>query len=711
VKKPDTDSLRRKLYFYVFTSIVALFVLIVVSTNLAQKKYKEQEIQEYSNQIKSSLDHIVKHFFTTYKHRAERIVETTNLSEFLIQRDREAMYKMLKPKFDLMQKESPAFKVMHVHLSDGTSFLRVHQPSKFGDNIALQRMMLQEIHKLQEMISGYETGIYAAVYRVIQPVFSKDGTYIGALELGLDPSYIIEAIHEINGFDGMVFLKENQSVPYKLHSVLSPELQNIYHKYTLSQLLMQQEISVGRKEYKIHALDIQDFHGNEKVKLLFFQEVTTDALYFSYLQYLLYSFMLLVLLAFFWIMYKQISLYQRNIDKTYDEYLEGLHSNEQYLQAVFDVTPNIMITTTGGEIDNANNIMLEFFDYEDLASFKKDHECICELFIEAEGCLDAKIGNESWLEYILKRKTEIHHVCLEKNGQRYYFVVHAKNLAFDDVKRSVVVFNDITFQQLKHKAEQELVREISAKIALQEKLKNKDEIMIAQSRHAAMGEMISMIAHQWRQPISVIAMYANNILLDVELENIQSQKLKSEVSDIVLQTKHLSKTIDDFRNFFKPNRLKDSVLVSEVFNEALSVINKSLSISDIEVENFFQTETKLHIFSRELLQVYLNLLKNAAEALIEHKDTERKIINKIYETEDSVIIEICDNGGGISAAIEDKIFDPYFSTKDQKNGTGLGLYMSKTIIEKHLKGRLRVLNIGDGACFQIELAKNKEVGE
>jgi len=244
--------------------------------------------------------------------------------------------------------------------------------------------------------------------------------------------------------------------------------------------------------------------------------------------------------------------------------------------------------------------------------------------------------------------------------------------------------------------------EISDKIKLRQELEDKEEIMIAQSRHAAMGEMISMIAHQWRQPISVIAMDANNILVDVELDAIEKESLKTDLDDILHQTNYLSQTIDDFRNFFKPTKMKDEVLVSDVFKESFLVIDKSLENNNIEVINNFSTDTKVFIYSRELLQVFINILKNAKEALIENRDDNRKIINNIYEDNGYIIIKICDNAGGIKEDIVDDIFNPYFTTKDSMNGTGIGLYMSKTIIEKHFNGVISAYNNEDGACFEIK---------
>ena len=941
MKKLDTTFLKKSLFGYIFIVTIILFALVLLSTHIAENEYKKREFERYAKQVTIGLEHVLNHYKTLYIGRINSLVEGTDLEELLVKKDRVAMYKLLKPKFDSMQNENPNFKVIQIHWSDGSSFLRVHQPKNYGDTIAKHRVMLQEIHKNHKMLSGYETGLYATAYRMLKPIFSKKGDYIGAIEFGLNPSFMLDAINEINGFDGMVFIKEDElklySKPsdisldgYRLQSNLTPKLKKIYAAYKNVQKLQgEQELVVDGKKYVTHLVEIKDFQGNERVKLIFFQELETEAVYTSFMQYLLYLFMLFSLVLFIWLVYRRINLYQRKIDLIYERYLLELSKSENYLQSVFDVVPNIMITTTGDKLDKANLAMLQFFDYQDASSFKKEHICVGDFFLEAQGCITYTMGDETWLTYILKRKGELHKVCMQKEEKKHYFTLDAHELKIDNEIRSVVVFNDITtihelelellfskhqfelfmanipasvfikdadgailyannkmsanFHNInligltakellpygvaekikkfdmavlkngrvdtveksidthgdvtvyrvlgflinedgvqkiatlmvditvEYMAQKEIVRlksainrspisvimtnvdgvieyvnpnyekvsgytqaeligknpnifksgntsdaeykemwedissgkvwssetkniakdgsefwekttivpsiddnlevdgyiafkiEISDKIALQEELKSKEEMMIAQSRHAAMGEMISMIAHQWRQPVSVIAMYANNILVDIELEELDNEKLKKELYDVLAQTEHLSQTIDDFRNFFKPNKSQDSVVVSDVFNEALAVMSKSLADNNIEVINEFETTTQLMLFSRELLQVCLNLLNNAKEALVENRETQRKIVNKIYENRASVVIEIYDNGGGIAKEDQEKVFHPYFSTKNEKDGTGLGLYMSKTIVEKHLQGRLTLSNVDEGVCAKIEL--------
>lgn len=238
-----------------------------------------------------------------------------------------------------------------------------------------------------------------------------------------------------------------------------------------------------------------------------------------------------------------------------------------------------------------------------------------------------------------------------------------------------------------------------------EKNKEQEELMIAQSRHAAMGEMISMIAHQWRQPISAISMGANNMLADIQFEDIDPKVFEELSNDIIDQTKYLTKTIDDFRDFFKPTKERVSVYPAEIIEESLAIISKSIENSNITLTKKIDQTSEIQTYSRELLQVLINILKNAKEAFEKSPTDNKTIAIELHEDDDNIYIIISDNAGGIPEDIRNKIFDPYFSTKKEKNGTGLGLYMSKTIIDKHLYGKISVENLHGGAQFTLTLPK------
>lgn len=237
-------------------------------------------------------------------------------------------------------------------------------------------------------------------------------------------------------------------------------------------------------------------------------------------------------------------------------------------------------------------------------------------------------------------------------------------------------------------------------------LKKKDELMMAQSRHAAMGEMIGMIAHQWRQPISIVSMIANNILLDAALGSFDASKAQSYSKDIIEQTQHLSKTIDDFRNFFKPDKSVSKIDLKNIMDEVFSIVKESLKNNSIKFNISYESKTQIEGYPRELMQVFVNIINNAKDALVFKKTKDAFIEVNIYEDEKYLNTKICNNGGEIPKEILFKIFDPYFTTKDEKTGTGLGLYMSKMIVEDHLHGVIDVANIQSGVCFTVRLPKN-----
>ncbi len=237
-----------------------------------------------------------------------------------------------------------------------------------------------------------------------------------------------------------------------------------------------------------------------------------------------------------------------------------------------------------------------------------------------------------------------------------------------------------------------------------EKNRKKDEQMLHQSRLAQMGEMISMIAHQWRQPLSAISATSIDLQMKMFLKNYKDEAELIDYSNESLQqidefVKNLTTTIDDFRNFYKPNKDTELTTLEEVVSKSLHIIKSSLDNQGVEVILDIKSNDELKLYKNEIMQVLLNILKNSQDCFKERK-TQNPFI-KITIDEKSV--SICDNAGGISEDITDKIFDPYFSTKSEKQGTGLGLYMSKTIVEEHHKGDLSVENTDKGVCFRIKI--------
>jgi signal transduction histidine kinase len=230
--------------------------------------------------------------------------------------------------------------------------------------------------------------------------------------------------------------------------------------------------------------------------------------------------------------------------------------------------------------------------------------------------------------------------------------------------------------------------------------------LLEQVRLAQMGEMISMIAHQWRQPLNAISSTSTALNLKAEFNDLDKKFVIKSTNNISRYSQHLSNTIDDFRDFFKVNKEKKSIKYNDIINNVLNIVETSVLNKNILIKKELNSDIEFYTYSSELKQVILNLIKNAEDILLE-KNIENPWIK--IQTNNN-ILKISDNGGGVPTDIIDSIFDPYFSTKLKKDGTGLGLYMSKTIIEEHCSGTLTVSNDENGAIFTIELKQENNNG-
>jgi len=237
--------------------------------------------------------------------------------------------------------------------------------------------------------------------------------------------------------------------------------------------------------------------------------------------------------------------------------------------------------------------------------------------------------------------------------------------------------------------------------------REKEKMLIQQSKMAAMGDMLSMIAHQWRQPLNQISYVLMNIEAAYEHRELTTAYMDEKVKEGTMLLEYMSHTIDDFKNFFKPDKERSEEQISEVVAHTVGFIEQSLESYRIALVIEAETDAKLMIYRNELIQVLLNIISNAQDALVENEVAEPRIKITINEDMQSVTITVCDNGGGVDELIKTKIFDPYFSTKEAKSGTGLGLYMAKTIVEEHLNGEITVSNTPEGACFAVRLNKGR----
>jgi len=234
---------------------------------------------------------------------------------------------------------------------------------------------------------------------------------------------------------------------------------------------------------------------------------------------------------------------------------------------------------------------------------------------------------------------------------------------------------------------------------------NKQELDLQQAKMAAMGEMIGNIAHQWRQPLNALS--ALNVGLGMKYKNDkltadEMKKFKEKSNEII---QNMSNTIDDFKNFFQPDKVKELFALNDAIEGSIRFVSDVYHQNNIEVILEIEANIMVNSYKNELMQVLLNILNNSKDAIIEKGIVSPKVCISTDENETELMIYVQDNAGGINEEIIEKIFEPYFTTKFKSQGTGIGLYMSKMIIEKSMQGSLKSENREGGLFTSIIIRK------
>ncbi len=269
----------------------------------------------------------------------------------------------------------------------------------------------------------------------------------------------------------------------------------------------------------------------------------------------------------------------------------------------------------------------------------------------------------------------------------------------------IIVYVIITFYQKKMEEANRLIFKQQEQLLDQvNELTHKDKMLNMQSKQAVMGEMISMIAHQWRQPLSTVTLSISDLQVKRMLGTGIDEKLMDDtlqsISDTVV---YLSETIDDFQTYFQPNREIDKIGLDNLVQKALNFVKPRLKGSNISIE-LESIDVEIETYINELIQVILNILNNALDELLKLEREDLKIKIELREKEEFVELSIVDNATGIKHGELEKIFEPYYSTKG-KNGTGLGLYMSQMIMQKQFNSFIKVQSSSKGSCFTLEIPK------
>lgn len=352
---------------------------------------------------------------------------------------------------------------------------------------------------------------------------------------------------------------------------------------------------------------------------------------------------------------------------------------EQKTRAILDSSPSIIVLNNGTEIIDVNKTFFDFFNgYQNITEFKSKYGCVCDLFtkIDKEGYISAKtINNKSWIEHLLNHQNEIYKAAIIKDGILNHFIVKAQKVQFQKEFLVIVELINITHE-----------------VELEAKLKEKEDLLQQQSKILSMSELIRNIAHQWRQPLSAISTASSGLRIQNDLNLLNNKELDETLQFIEDTTQYLSSIINDFAKLTQSSEHKTTFFVKDVINEAVNILKGILESKNIVISLDLDQNITLYGNKNSLLQCIVNILNNSNDVLSKQENKENMIFITLKSDSRYLYITVEDNGGGVDESILDKIFEPYFTTKHQYQGAGLGLYLVHNIITNIFDGFIQVKN-------------------
>jgi len=658
---------------------------------LLKNNIKAQTVLEYNSIMKNN-EKIANIIFET-------TINKPKVIELFKNNKREELYNYLKSEYSNL-KNRYSIRQIHFHTKDNLSFLRMHRPNKFGDDLTGVRGSVEYVNKTKLPYRGFEEGRIFNGFRNVFPLFDEKNKHLGSVEISFDIYSFIDDYINIFHSKRVNFLLDSKIVDKKVFKseqsnyIKSPIEGYYFDKEIVNELSRSHKEIVPLLKSNKNLMKVKNIIQSGLYGTVHFEGVNEIAIVLPVINHLtnkivasvnisksdkllvklkqnFYRLIVMILIVMLFIM---IFIYRELSNK-----LEAQKELEK-TQNLLDSQSSFIVLTDGKSIQASNSSMVKFFGFDSLDNFKSKHNCICDFFInDSDSYLKKDINGLTWFEYIKKHPKEDLQVQMKnKDGDIHIFIVEISDYMKDE---SIVTFIDIT------------------------KLKKIESQLIESEKMASLGTMIGNIAHQWRQPLSVISTSASGVQIKNEFGLLDSKELDSLMDVIVENTQFLSDTIDTFRNFIKEKKTIKKISIQENLNTILKILEPTLKNNHIVLINKIDYETSMIVKMAlgELSQVISNLVNNAKDILVEKNIKNPTIIIKCDKIVNTIKISIEDNAGGVPEDVISHIFEPYFTTKHQSQGTGLGLYMSHKIVTESLGGELYVNNTSSGAKFTIEL--------
>ena len=575
-------------------------------------------------------------------------------------------------------KENTKFKNIWIQVVDknGNSLYRTWTDKK-GDNL-LFRKDLKNFIVDRNISSSISVGLFSLTMKARVPIFDINKDFLGALEVITHFNSITNDLKE-NNINSLVIadkrFKEILKFPlsntfiddYYVANINADENLVTYLKNNNVEKYLHIDDYIIENNYLISKYNLLNEKNEKLGSILNFMkldDIDIQIVKSFKIQIIMTSLIALIIIFFSFLIY------------LYNNYLNQIKIQENKKQSILDSQQNIIVITNGDEIIDANKKLQDFFPFaKDLEDFKNKYKCICTFFLDMNDetyILNKDYDGQNWAEYVLNNSNKNFKVAMKDTNENIkHFSLKTSKIIMEDF--IIATFTDITQEILQVEAD-----------------KQKDRLLFQQSKIAAIADTLKNIAHQWRQPLSVISTISSGMKLQKELNILNDEDFNNSCDAIINNTNKLSKTIENFTNFFNSEDNISSFSIVEELENIKTFMDSIFETNFIECTFDYDNDLILNCNKNDFSQAILNILDNSIYALNNNSNPNERFIFIEFKNN---ILEIKDSGKGIDENIISKIFEPYVTSKHQAFGIGLGLYIVNELFVKNMHYKIELKNV------------------
>ena len=647
-------------YYYILNKQENLLTSIYNSTNKNIQKLTESLLTDKKNTILSI---------------ALSLARDDKLHNYM---DKQEYDKLDYQNISDQMKDHTKFKNIWIQLVDknGNSVYRSWTDKK-GDNLLFRKDLKKSIEN-RDISTSISVGLFALTIKARAPIFDDNNDFLGSIEVIGHFSSLTNDLKE-NKIDSVVVTEK------KFREILKFPFSNLfiddyyianenankdlveYLKNNNVEKHLQMDNYIIENNYLISKYNLINERNEKLACILNFvklDDIDTQIVTSSKIQIIMLCIIIVIILFFSFLIY------------LYTIYLNQIKLEENKKQSILDSQKNIIVITNGEELIDANQRLFDFYEnINNLEDFKKKYTCICTTFLymnDESYVVERLYDGKNWAEYILANQNKNFRVAIKDiNDETRHFTVNCSLIPPENF--IIATFTDIT---------QEIIQI--------ENNKEKEKILFQQSKISAITDILKNISHQWRQPLSVISTIASGMKLKKEIDTLSDKDFNESCDSIVINTNKLSNTIENFSNFFNSDDKIIEFSLIEILKNIKEFMDSIFEENHIKCIFIYDNDFILNCNKNDFSQAILNILDNSIHALTTTQDENNRFIFIEFNNN---ILQIKDSGNGIDENVISKILEPYFTTKHQSFGVGLGLYVVNELFVKNMGYKIDIKNI------------------